>query len=108
MDPLQQPVRRIPTPQGWSPDPWNPVSLRWWDGCVWTGHTSPWDNPIASVGVIAPDRHQGVPELPEDEADLLLEGHYWKTGFIAMLVLSFCTLSLVPPRYVLYLPSTSR
>lgn len=27
---------------GWYPDPWNPVvSVRWWDGQAWTGHTHP-------------------------------------------------------------------
>jgi hypothetical protein len=29
-------------PQGWFPDPWDPVrSLRWFDGYSWTGWTSP-------------------------------------------------------------------
>jgi uncharacterized protein len=30
----------LPTPTGWFPDPWNPSSVRFWDGRMWTGYTA--------------------------------------------------------------------
>lgn len=27
-------------PPGWHPDPWDPSSLRWWDGTTWSEHTA--------------------------------------------------------------------
>jgi hypothetical protein len=38
---------------GWHPDPWDPQSVRWWDGQQWTGHTRP--------GVAPPVPRSGTP-----------------------------------------------
>jgi hypothetical protein len=40
-------------PPGWYADPYDPSMLRWWDGAVWTGSTSPQPVP-AQVPAQAP------------------------------------------------------
>ena len=41
MDPVQGVMRTRGPLEGWYADPWNVNQLRWWDGCQWTGYTSP-------------------------------------------------------------------
>lgn len=57
-------------PSGWYDDPRNPDALRYWDGVLWTEHTTPKKSPTADGSTIgrAPDvPAYGPPPAPADD-----------------------------------------
>ncbi|MBU4464425.1 MAG: DUF2510 domain-containing protein [Actinobacteria bacterium] len=49
---------------GWYDDPWNPTSIRYWDGAAWTGHVQPRPGAEASAGTPVEPPASAAPTVP--------------------------------------------
>lgn len=65
-------------PAGWYDDPSDPTMLRYWDGVMWSSHTTPKKSPTASQSTIGLPQQQ-APGAPQATTPMP-QGSGWQTG----------------------------